>query len=68
MRLKEFIIFIIIFTIIYILFFVIYDHFANKKALKKAKIENDNLLSLNKYKVFAKFYQITPTITEENLN
>lgn len=64
MRLKEFIIFIIIFTIIYILFFVIYDYFANKKSIEKGNIQKDGLFDLNKYAKFANFYQITPTITE----
>ena len=64
MRLKEFIIFLIIFTIIYVLFFVIYDYFANKKSVEKGKLQKESLFQLDKYAKFANFYQITPTISE----
>ncbi len=63
MRLKEFIIFIIIFTIIYVLFFKIYDHFANKKAIERGKLQEENLFSLDKFNKFATFYGITSSIT-----
>ncbi len=67
MRLKEFIIFIIIFTIIYVLFFVIYDIIMNKKSNEKRKEDVNNLISINKYLKFIKFYNLNSTLTEENL-
>ncbi len=67
MRLKEFIIFIIFFTIIYIVAFAIFDYFQRKKDLKKANLNKQNLITINKYQKFASFYQITPLATEEIL-
>jgi hypothetical protein len=67
MRLKEFIIFIIIFTIIYILFFIIYDKLIAKKAkndLKNKAIKNINITDYGKY---AMFYGITTKLTADNL-
>lgn len=68
MRLKEFIIFIIIFTIIYFVGFAIFDHFQRKRDLKKASINKQKLIDLNKYQKFASFYQISPIATQEILN
>ncbi len=67
MRLKEFIIFIIIFTIIYFLSFAIYDYFQNKKDIKKASSNKEELINSNSYKKFASFYQITSNIEEQVL-
>ena len=39
MRLKEFIIFIVIFTIIYFVSFYLYDKYKNKKALENSENE-----------------------------
>ena len=67
MRLKQFIIFIIIFTILYFSLFAIYDHFSNKKNLKKLEESKKNLLSIKHYYFFASFYNINSSITEEVL-
>lgn len=68
MRLKEFIIFIIIFTIIYFLSFYIYDTVTNKKALERRKKEIDSLIDFNKYIKFANFYKINIKSNIEILN
>ncbi len=68
MRLKEFIIFIIIFTIIYVLFFIIYDHFANKKSILNGEEEKKKLMDVNRLIKFAKFYQVSITINNDLLS
>ena len=67
MRLKPFIIFIIIFTIIYFVALAVYDHFTNKKDEKKTAESNLLLLNLEKLKKFALFYNLNITINEETL-
>ena len=62
MRLKPFIVFLVIFTIIYFGGFMIYDHFRNKKDLED-KEKNDYLaINLNNYYKFALFYGVTSSI------
>lgn len=58
MRLKEFIIFLVIFTILYFVCFYIYDRFKNKKDLKKRSKDIEDLINIENYKRFAKFYQL----------
>ena len=60
MRLKEFIIFIIIFTIVYILFFVILDYINNKKDDPNKLLRAE--LNINNYYNFALFYGIKSNI------
>ena len=64
MRLKEFIIFIIIFTIVYCLFFYVYDILVSKKANKTRKQDIDNIISINRYAKFCAFYNIKPMIDQ----
>lgn len=63
MRLKGFIIFLIIFTIVYIVFFkimdTIYEHKDDSTDLLKREID------INKYYNFAKFYNFNSTITQD---
>ena len=66
MRLKEFIIFIIIFTIIYFLAFYIYDQIKNKKAVQKKNEESIEAVNLAEYIKFALFYGLNSMI-DENL-
>lgn len=68
MRLKEFIIFIIIFTICYFTAFALYDYFSNKKALAKYNEKNNSAIILNKYLKFANFYGINTSISEDIIN
>lgn len=63
MRLKEFIIFIIIFTIVYILFFVILDFINNKKDDPTKLLRSE--LNMNNYYNFALFYGIKSNINIE---
>ena len=65
MRLKEFIIFIIIFTIIYFLSFWIYDYISNKKALKKLNEKKEQLLTKEKFKIFCNFYNVNTEVNSE---
>lgn len=67
MRLKEFIIFIIIFTIIYFLGFYIYDSIVNKKASEKRDKEVKDTINIEKYKIFCNFYNVTPSIDKSIL-
>lgn len=62
MRLKGFIIFIIIFTIIYFGGFAIYDYFKNKKDEEKTIKNNYLMLNIDNLKKFALFYNINITI------
>lgn len=59
MRVKEFLIFIIIFTIVYILFFIIYDKLSLKKSKSKVKKQAKEKISIDNYQTFANFYGIT---------
>jgi hypothetical protein len=68
MRLKPFIVFLIIFTIIYFVGFMIYDHFKNKKDEEKTIANNLLLLSVEKLKKFALFYNVNITINDAILN
>ena len=68
MRLKEFIIFLIIFTICYFLFFYFYDVFTNKKALEKNEKDTKTLIDLDKYYIFSSFYGIDSHITGSIIN
>lgn len=65
MRLKEFIIFIIIFTILYVLFFMVFDYFKNKSALEKNKEDKEKNFDTNQFTKFAKFYDIVTEINTE---
>lgn len=67
MRLKGFIIFIIIFTIVYFVGFYIYDRFASKKATEKINKEAKNTIDLDKYRIFCSFYNITPSVDKNVL-
>lgn len=62
MRLKSFIIFIIIFTIIYFGGLAILDYFKNKKAKENKLKDNLLLLNIDKLKKFALFYNTNITI------
>ena len=69
MRLKEFIIFIVIFTIIYAGFFIILDVRRKKELDKKEKERTESLLQLEKFLLFARFYGLASTsITKELLH
>ena len=58
MRVKEFILFIIVFTILYILFFVIWDYIHSKKD-KKREIERlSEIFMSDKISSFMKFYGV----------
>lgn len=63
MRLKEFIIFIIIFTILYILFFVVFDYFVKKDADKQIKKNKDSLFKYDSYLELCAFYDLKPIAT-----
>lgn len=65
MRLKEFIIFIIIFTICYIVFFIVFDKISNIRAIKRQKKLDISLVQNNNYLLFAKFYGIQGTASNE---
>ena len=67
MRLKEFIIFIVIFTIIYIAAFVIYDYFSDKKSNKNSSEKKDSIFSYDSFLAFAKFYGIVPNTNIETI-
>ena len=58
MRLKKFIIFILIFTIFYFVGFYIYDRFKNKKYLKKKEEHDIDLINIENYRRFAIFYHL----------
>ena len=67
MRLKEFVIFIIIFTILYIAFFVIFDKITLKRQIKKARERVLSLMDEKKYYTFACFYGVQKTLSKELL-
>ncbi len=68
MRVKEFIMFIIVFTICYVGFFVFFDIVHNKNSQKKQEKRLHNLFQTNKILVFLKFYGIeNPVVTGELL-
>ncbi len=60
MRLKAFIIFLIIFTIAYIVFFILFDRFMEKKNDTSKLLKKE--LDMNKFYNFARFYNINTTI------
>lgn len=60
MRLKGFILFIIIFTICYIVFFILYDRFNDKRNSADKILLKE--LDINKFYNFSKFYSINTTI------
>lgn len=62
MRLKEFIIFIIIFTILYFGGLALYDYYKNKKDEEKNEEKKYSLLDIEKLKKFALFYNTNITI------
>ena len=53
MRLKEFIIFIIIFTIVYFLLFAVYDYFNLKKTNEKYIKKKNEALNYDRFILFA---------------
>ena len=59
MRIKEFLMFIIVFTIVYILFFVIYDKLSLNKSKGKIKKQAKEKITIEEYQKFANFYGIT---------
>lgn len=63
MRLKEFIICLIIFTIIYFGFFILLDLFKDKRAEKKYINNVKKYININYYKKFARFYGIEGSIS-----
>ena len=67
MRLKPFIIFLIIFTILYYVGFKIFDKIKNKKDEENTKEKNKLLISLEKLKKYALFFNINISINHETL-
>jgi len=68
MRIKEFIIFIIIFTILYVSFFVVFDIIRNKKEKEKEANRLDSLFNGDKFLSFLRFYGVeNNSITNELL-
>ena len=65
MRIKEFLIFLLIFTIIYILFFLVYDYINNLKINKKSKEKALTLINIDSYNNFARFYGLSLGISKE---
>lgn len=65
MRMKEFIIFIVIFTIAYIVFFIVFDKLSFKKAKRDARRQVESLVTIEQYNKFASFYGIQPIATIE---
>ncbi len=67
MRLKQFIIFIIIFTIIYVAFFIIVDIRKKKILDKNEKKKIESLLQNDKFYLFARFYGLSNTTVTKDL-
>lgn len=68
MRLKEFIIFIIVFTILYIVFFIVYDAIQAKREKKLLEQKIASFMDINRFSKFAKFYGLDSiTVTNELL-
>ena len=65
MRLKAFIIFIIIFTIAYIVFFILYDRFRDKQNDSSKLLKQE--LDMIKFSNFSKFYNVNTNITIDNI-
>ena len=65
MRLKQYLIFLVIFTIIYFIFFAFFDLISNKLAMKKYLKKARNSIVLNQYMNFASFYGVKGTVNEE---
>ena len=68
MRLKEFIIFIVIFTACYILFFFLYDRIKKSSENKNQKKKIDAIMDANQYLLFAQFYGLSNGISMELLH
>ena len=60
MRLKQFLIFLVIFTICYILFFVVYDYIMSLIAWKKEQKHARMSVNNDDYRNFARFYGLVP--------
>ena len=67
MRLKEFVIFIIIFTILYITFFIIFDKVVLKRQIKRERSRVLSLMNEKKYYTFACFYGVQKTLSRDLL-
>lgn len=65
MRLKGFIIFLIIFTICYIVFFILYDRFMDKKNDASRVLKKE--IDMNKFYNFCKFYGLNTSINIDNV-
>ncbi len=61
MRMKQFIILIVIFTILYIVFFIVFDKLMAKKDKNDARKKAMSLMSIEQYSKFASFYGIQAT-------
>ena len=66
MRLKAFIIFLIIFTIAYIVFFIILDHINNKRNDPTLLLKKE--LDINKFYIFARFYSINTNLDIDSIS
>ena len=67
MRMKEFIIFLVIFTIAYIVFFIVFDKLSAISTKKKTKKHALSLIKIEEYTKFASFYGIQTTTTINTL-
>ena len=67
MRMKQFLIFLVIFTIFYILFFIVYDKVFDFAFHKKVKEKAYSLINIKTYLLFANFYGIQGTTDIEIL-
>ena len=67
MRVKEFLIFIIIFTICYIIFFIIYDKVVSKNNSNRLYKYVSSLIDINKYLSFARCYGINGTVDKDKI-
>ena len=67
MRLKGFIIFIIIFTIVYIGFFIIYDKMSLIREENRIKKMLDSLINIDNYLKFALFYGVNGTVSKDTI-
>lgn len=67
MRLKPFLLLLLIFTILYILFFRFYDVVSHKRSIKKEKEKALKKISLEGFTSFALFYGIQSTCSVETI-
>lgn len=65
MRLKQYLIFLVIFTIVYFIFFVFFDLISNKLTMKKYLKRARASIILNQYMNFASFYGVKGTVNED---